>query len=41
MHAADASELGAFRERIRSRLAELGAPHGVAAAEVFARLTDL
>ncbi len=41
MHAADASELGAFRERIRGRLAEHGAPHGVAAAEVFARLTDL
>ena len=41
MHAADASELGAFRERIRGRLAEHGAPHGVAAAEVFARITDL
>jgi LmbE family N-acetylglucosaminyl deacetylase len=41
MHAADAGELGAFRERIRSRLAEHGAPHGLAAAEVFARLVDL
>jgi LmbE family N-acetylglucosaminyl deacetylase len=41
MHAADASELGAFRERIRSRLAEHGAAHGMAAAEVFARLTDV
>ncbi len=41
MHAADASELGAFRARIRERLAEHGAPQGVAAAEVFARLTDL
>jgi LmbE family N-acetylglucosaminyl deacetylase len=41
MHAADASDLGAFRERVRGRLAALGAPHGLAAAEVFARLTDL
>ncbi len=41
MLAADAGELGAFRDRIRGRLAELGAPHGLAAAEVFARLTDL
>jgi LmbE family N-acetylglucosaminyl deacetylase len=41
MHAADASELGAFRARIRGRLADLGAPHGLAAAEVFTRLTDL
>jgi len=41
MHAADASELGAFRAGIRSRLAEHGAPHGFAAAEVFARITDL
>jgi LmbE family N-acetylglucosaminyl deacetylase len=41
MHAADASELGAFRDRIRTRLAEHGAPHGFAAAEVFALITDL
>jgi len=41
MHAADASELGAFRDRIRGRLAEHGGPHGLAAAELFARLTDL
>jgi len=41
MHAADASGLGAFRDRIRGRLADLGAPHGLAAAEVFTRLTDL
>jgi LmbE family N-acetylglucosaminyl deacetylase len=41
MHAADAGELGAFRDRIRGRLAELGAPHGLAAAEVFARIADL
>ncbi len=36
MHAADAGELDAFRRRIRDRLAELGEPHGLAAAEVFA-----
>jgi LmbE family N-acetylglucosaminyl deacetylase len=41
MHAADASDLGAFRDRIRGRLTELGSPHGLPAAEVFARLTDL
>jgi LmbE family N-acetylglucosaminyl deacetylase len=41
MHAADAGDLDGFRDRIRGRLAELGAPHGLAAAEVFARLTDL
>ena len=41
MHAADTSELGAFRARIRDRLAEHGEPHGMASAEVFARLTDL
>ena len=39
MHAADASELDAFRHRIRTRLADLGAPHGLAAAELFAQLT--
>ena len=41
MHAADASELDTFRARIRTRLTEHGTPHGLAAAEVFARLTDL
>ena len=41
MHAADASELDAFRRRIRDRLADLGAPHGLPAAELFAQLTDL
>ncbi len=41
MHAADHSELGAFRDRIRSGLASHGAPHGFAAAEVFARIDDL
>jgi len=41
MHASDASELDAFRTRVTGRLAELGEPHGLAAAEVFALLTDL
>jgi LmbE family N-acetylglucosaminyl deacetylase len=41
MHASDADDLGAFRRRVGGRLAELGAPHGLAAAEVFALLTDL
>ncbi|MBA3287779.1 MAG: PIG-L family deacetylase [Acidimicrobiia bacterium] len=41
MRAADDSELEPFRARIRARLAELGAPHGLAAAEVFAAITDL
>ena len=36
MHAKDASELDSFRTGIRDRLAELGAPHGLAAAELFA-----
>lgn len=35
MKAVDDAELERFRVRIRERLAELGAPHGVAAAEVF------
>ena len=41
MHAADASELDGFRMRIRSGLAELGADHGLAAAEVFKLISDL
>ncbi len=41
MHAADADQLEAFRQRVRARLAELGAPHGYAAAETFALLGDL
>ena len=41
MHAADATELLAFRRRVASRLAELGRPHGIAAAEVFSLITDL
>jgi LmbE family N-acetylglucosaminyl deacetylase len=41
MKAVDDGQLAAFRIRVRDRLAELGAPHGFAAAEVFALLTDL
>lgn len=41
MKAADESELEAFRTRIRSRLAALGAPHGLEAAELFKRISDL
>jgi LmbE family N-acetylglucosaminyl deacetylase len=41
MKAVDETELVAFQARIRDRLAELGAPHGVAAAEVFAVIDRL
>jgi LmbE family N-acetylglucosaminyl deacetylase len=41
MHATSDDQLSAFRERITARLADLGAPHGVPAAEVFKRITDL
>ena len=41
MHATGADDLEPFRARIRARLADLGAPHGLAAAEVFHRLNDL
>jgi LmbE family N-acetylglucosaminyl deacetylase len=41
MKATDAAELERFRARIRDRSAGLGAPHGVAAAEVFKLITDL
>jgi LmbE family N-acetylglucosaminyl deacetylase len=41
MHAADDSDLAAFDERIRTRLADLGRPRGIAAAEVFHLMTDL
>jgi LmbE family N-acetylglucosaminyl deacetylase len=30
-----------FRDRIRARLAGLGAPHGIGAAEVFKKISDL
>ena len=41
MHATANEDLEPFRQRIRGRLAELGAPHGLTAAEAFALLTDL
>lgn len=41
MHAADDADLAAFDDRIRARLADLGAPHDLAAAEIFVLLTDL
>jgi LmbE family N-acetylglucosaminyl deacetylase len=41
MHAVDDEQLAAFRARISSRLAELGAPHGRAAVELFKRISDL
>jgi LmbE family N-acetylglucosaminyl deacetylase len=41
MLAVDDGQLVAFRARVRGRLAELGAPHDFAAAEVFALITDL
>ena len=41
MHAKDETQIEAFRDRIRARLAGLGAPHGFGAAEVFARIGDL
>jgi LmbE family N-acetylglucosaminyl deacetylase len=41
MKATDDAQIAAFRHRIERRLAGLGAPHGFAAAEVFARIDDL
>ncbi len=41
MHAVDESELGAFEQRLRDRLGELGRPHGFGAAEAFHRIDDL
>jgi LmbE family N-acetylglucosaminyl deacetylase len=41
MHAVEPAQIEAFRERIRRRLAELGAPHGVGDAEVFKAISDL
>ncbi len=41
MKAAHAGELDAFRVRIQTRLAGLGAPHGLAAVEAFAAITDV
>jgi LmbE family N-acetylglucosaminyl deacetylase len=41
MHAKDHTQLDAFRTKIRDRLTSLGTAHGVAAAEAFARISDL
>lgn len=41
MKAVDDGQLEGFRARIRDRLAGLGAPHGLGAAEAFASITDL
>ena len=41
MKAVDDDQLDGFRARIRDRLAGLGAPYGLGAAEVFASITDL
>jgi len=41
MKATDDAQIEAFRQRITDRLAGLGAPHGLAAAEVFKRISDL
>lgn len=41
MKATDDSGMEVFRERMRTRMAELGAPHGLAAAEIFHLMTRL
>lgn len=41
MGAVDAGSLEPFRDRVRRRLADLGAPHDVAAGEVFHLISDL
>ncbi|MEO6124050.1 MAG: PIG-L deacetylase family protein [Ilumatobacteraceae bacterium] len=41
MHATSDDQLDAFRTRITRRLASLGAPFGLGAAEVFKRIDDL
>lgn len=41
MKAVDEQQLAVFEERIRARLRELGAPYGLEAAELFARISDL
>lgn len=41
MHAADDDELAAFRARISDRLATIGAPYGIHAAEAFKLIDDL
>jgi LmbE family N-acetylglucosaminyl deacetylase len=41
MKATDPEQLEAFRARVRARAADLGRPHDLAAAEVFAAIVDL
>jgi LmbE family N-acetylglucosaminyl deacetylase len=41
MKAVDREQMAAFRQRVSARLGALGSPHGMDAAEVFARITDL
>jgi len=41
MHAVDEAQLEAFRARVTERLAGLGRPYGLPAAEVFKRISDL
>ena len=41
MRVTDVSQIESFRQRIRHRLGELGAAHGLGAAEVFALIPDL
>ena len=41
MKAVDPAQVDAFRDRIRARLAGLGAPYGVGAAELFHIITNL
>lgn len=41
MKAVDPGQLVAFRDRITARLAGLGEPYGLAAAELFKRISDL
>lgn len=41
MKAVDPAQLAAFRGRIAARLAGLGAPYGIGAAEIFKRISDL
>jgi LmbE family N-acetylglucosaminyl deacetylase len=41
MNAVDEAQLEAFDQRIRARLADLGRPHDMAAAELFKSISDL
>jgi LmbE family N-acetylglucosaminyl deacetylase len=41
MNAVDEEQLDAFDQRIRARLADLGRPHDMAAAELFKSISDL